>query len=273
MKKQIVGVVLVVSLSSSIAALAQSHLQKGQIMSPNIEPVGAPGDTPEQIAKNEAVQIAREHKIHHLNLAAQEAMNAGNYALAETTAQQSVDLGTPTAKGLEILAAAFDAQGKSQQALDVYTKISKRGNVFPKNMLPYSLLLLKSGQWAAAVAAYNRQLPYNSGADLMQTYTTFSPSTPNPTALTAAIHMGLGMTEGWQGYHGSINERLAQELEHFKQALALAPNSSLAHYYHGVGLQRLGRFSEAKAAWEKASSLDSGNVKAAAKKEIALYHR
>jgi tetratricopeptide (TPR) repeat protein len=137
-----------------------------------------------------------------------------------------------------------------------------------RNLLPYAQLLLKTGHWAQSVQAYNRQLPYSSGVDLMQTHSDFSPDVPRSTDLATAIHIGLGQDLGWRGYHGTYQEKAQQAQEEFQKALVLEPNSSLANYYVGYGLKRLGRRVEAQAAFQKAAALGEGDVKQAAQKEL-----
>ncbi|MEO7719044.1 MAG: hypothetical protein ABIY70_22835 [Capsulimonas sp.] len=273
MKKHTAGLILGILLCISTAGHSQSPQRSGPGwgQGPNLSPRN--GETPEQLKAHMTAMSARDDKIYRLDLAAKAALSEGNYAQAETSAQQSVALGIGSGLGQELLAAALDAQGKSRKALQVYKRISDAGGVFPHNELPYALLLLKSGHWAQAVAEYNKQLPYNSGANLMLPRTKFSPEKPNPAALAAAIHIGLGLTASWGGYHGDFTARKNQYLAQFRQAMKLTPNSPLANYYYGFGLIDLGRFAEAKAAFQKAASRDTGDLKVAAKNAIVWFIR
>ncbi|MBV9850893.1 MAG: hypothetical protein JO250_14570 [Armatimonadetes bacterium] len=208
------------------------------------------------------------NQIDRLDQTAWAALDAGNYAEAEADARQSVTLGIASGLGQELLAQALYAQGKDAEALQVYQAIADAGGVFPRNMLPYALLLLKAGQWAQAVAAYNKQLPYLSDGDMMLAHSHFSPDAPQPQELEAAIHIGLGLTGDFRGNHWNrgVGDPTASE---FRKALALEPDSALAHYYYGHGLWRVGRKAEAKAAFQKAAALDQeGKVKAQAQKEM-----
>ena len=199
--------------------------------------------------------------------AAQLALDAGDYEEAEMDARQTVSMIRGDEDAQEILATALDAQGKTQEALQAYKTIYDEGDVRSDNELPYARLLLKTGNWAEAAAAYNRQLPYSDG-DLMQTHGGFSPDMPRPTDLATAIHIGLGLEIGWKGYHGTYQERVQQAQGEFEKALALEPDSSLANYYVGYGLKRMGRRAEAQAAFRKAAALDQGDTKEAAQKEL-----
>lgn len=221
--------------------------------------------TPEQKAAAEA----RNAQIGHLDKVALVALNAGQYVEAEAAARQSLSLGISSGRSQEYLAAALDAQGKAQEALHAYKGIADSGGVFPRNLLPYALLLLKTGQWTQAVAAYNKQLPYLANGGLMAANSQFSPIVPQSKELAVIIHIGLGLTEDWPGNRLGSGPR-DQKLVQFRQALALAPDSALANYYYGAALMRLGRRAEAEVAFKKASGLDQGDIKHAA--EEALRH-
>jgi len=240
-------------------ALAQSHKPAEQNATRNLAP--SPLAT---AGKEKAV----DDKVGHLDDAAELAQKRGDYAEAEEEARQAVALNMGDARGQEILAAALDAQGKTQEALQAYKMLSDEGDVFPSNELPYAQLLLKTGHWAEAVEAYNRQLPYLSNGDLLQKHSGFSPNVPRPTDLATAIHIGLGQELGWRGYHGTYQEASQQAQGEFQKALALEPDSSLANYYVGYGLKRMGRRAEAQAAFKKAAALDQGDVRDAAQKEL-----
>jgi len=72
-------------------------------------------------------------------------LHAGHYAQAEAEARQSLFLRSNCGLGDEVLAAALDAQGKEQEALKAYQTVVEHHDRNPRNVLPYALLLLKSG--------------------------------------------------------------------------------------------------------------------------------
>jgi tetratricopeptide (TPR) repeat protein len=258
MNKVCYGAALCISISVVGIAIAQSSQPSGQSM--------------RNLAGSPLVPASRERaiglQIWRLDQAASTAQQAGDYADAEADASQSVSLGIASGRGQEILAASLDAQGKTQEALQAYKVLADEGNVEPFNELPYARLLLETGHWKQAVEAYNTQLPYLSNADLVQARGPFSPNVPRPTDLAAAIHIGLGLTTGWRGYHGTYQDSVKQEQQQFQQAAVLEPKSPLANYYVGYGLKRMGRRAEAQAAFQKAVALDNGDIKAAALKEL-----
>lgn len=223
-----------------------------------------------------------------LNQDAAAALHSGRYADAESDAQESIQA-SPIFCGVpkEILAESLDAQGRSQEALQVYKTIIKRFDRQPRNLLPYAQLLLKSGQWTEALAVYNQALPHlpDIGShpetpvvhdgDLMRANSHFSADVPEPAALATALHIARGMvynvTPSWVG-EAQDTEAMAE----YGKALQLAPNNALTNYYYGAGWQKLsptertkfGTVQQAKAALQKAEKTGNAGVKAAAQKAL-----
>ena len=239
--------------------------------------------TPEQVAASER-QAA-------LDRTAAASLHASHYAQAEAEARQALSMGLDSGIANEVLGAALDAQGKEQEALQVYRSmvIAEKDGIKgqSRDLLPYALLLLKSGQWAQALAAYNQaitSLPdvgrhleavtVHDG-DVIRSNSHFSPDVPEPTALATAIHIARGLvynaTPDWAGE--SQNKEAAAE---YGKALQLAPDSPLTNYYYGVGWQQLstserakfGSGQQAKAALRKAIQTGKGEVKKAALKAL-----
>lgn len=212
-------------------------------------------------------QVAAEREKNRLGDEAASALDAGHYEEAEDYAQQSMAIGQVGGVALETLAAALDAEGKTKEALAAYQKISDEGDVYPRNLIPYALLLLKAGHWAEAVAAYNKQLPYLSDGQLMAANSHFSADVPQPKELETALHIALGLTCSYEATWGGHSQS-AKALSEYKKAIALEPNSALGNLYYGRALRQAHRIAEAKAAFKKAAALGNDNVKAAAQKEI-----
>jgi len=250
---------------SGIALCAGSALGQTNSSAPQPERRRIIAGTPEQQA---AAKASLEQCIT-LDVAGFTALHEGRYAEAEENARQAlaishgIDLLAP-----ELLAASLDAQGKNSEALAAYQTLADRGSTHPRDLLPYALLLLKNGQWAEAVVAYNKAAPYIAFGQLLNKSSHFTTPDYEPTALAAAIHIGLGLTYvssvDWAG-----NSRKEKGLEHLQQALALEPNSPLTNYYYGYGWRRLDRDSslkaatatQAKAALQKAAASDDDGIK------------
>ena len=212
---------------------------------------------------------AKYRKAGMLAEAATTAMQSGDYAEAEANARAAVATGYDAGDGQEVLAAALDAQGKSQEALQAYKEIANEGGNEPRNLLPYALLLLKAGDARQAALVYNKALPLIDNGELMRKNGGFSQNAPQSQELAAAIHTALGLQSDWRGYHDAHQGYLQQSLVHFQQAIGLEPSSPLTNYYYGYGLKRLGRGVEAQVAFKRAAQLDQGGeVKAAAEKAL-----
>ena len=226
--------------------------------------------------QDEAAQMCRHAAID---------LHLGNYAQAEEEARQADALDLLAGVPQEVLAAALEAQGKDQEALQAYRSLAMGGQT--RDLLPYAQLLLKSGQWAQAVAVYNQVLPHLPDVgphpetpivhdgDLIRASSHFTPDVPEPAALATALHITRGMvyntTPGWAGT-GQDTEAMAE----YAKALQTAPGNALANYYYGVGWHKLsptdrakfGTAQQAKAALQKAVKIGNANVKAAALKAL-----
>ena len=259
--KWIIGGTVSVFLCGTVVAFGQHHVG-GRSVVRNITPL-----TPAQRTNNT--------EIWRLDQAAAEAMDIGQYAEAETAARQSISLGAASGKGQELLASALNAQGKTQEALQVYKVMADEGDVFPRNEVPYALLLLRTGRWFQAVIAYNKMLPYLPEGATVQANSHFSPKVPQPKELAVALHIAQGLTYIGDAGWGS-RSRHGEAMDEFEQALQLAPDLPLANYYYGYGWQHLDLKSptraanaqRAKAAFQKAAALGGGDVKKAAGEEL-----
>ncbi len=212
-------------------------------------------------------EVAALKEQNSLDDAAAASLDAGQYADAEEDARQSIAIGQDSGVAQEVLAAALDAQGKSQEALEVYQQMAFLGGDHARNLLPYALLSLKAGHWTEAVTAYNKALSDLSDGNLVRANSHFSPDVPQPKELETALHIALGLTYSYSatwGKHSQVDKATSE----YKKAVALEPDSPLANLYYGRALRRLGRKAEAHAAFAKAASTAQGDVKAAAEEEI-----
>ena len=262
---------LVIAAMLPVAGLA--------LAAPTIKP--ATGDeasgfsgTPSQQRERQA-EVAQ---IDDLDDDAVAAMNAGQYAAAEEDARQSIAIGPDSGVAQDVLAASLYTQGKMQEALEVYKAIDDENDAFPHNQLPYAQLLLQTGHWKQAVAAYNKALRLLDFGDLVRANSNFSPDVPQPTELAAAIQVGMGLTMSGGDFHGTYQARTQQAMSHFQKALALEPDNALVNYYYGYGWRKLSptdqtKFrdaQQAKAALQKAATAGSPSVKKAAKKAMRI---
>ena len=273
MNKWLLGAVLILLTGAGGWALAQSHPSTGQV-APQVMAHSVRSVTRYLIPLTPTGQARLDH-VTALDAAARDALSAGQYQEAEADARQSIAI-SPLNSGWseEILARALYAQGKMQEALQVYKSLSDAGGVSPRNELPYALLLLNEGRWAPAASAYNRALPYLADGDLVRANSAFSPTVPQPTELATAVHIALGLTHDGGEYTGNHEDEKA--LSEYEAALALAPDSVLANYYYGYGWQKLDPNSQlrkanavsAKEAVQKAATSSDPDMKKAAEKAL-----
>ncbi len=254
MKLQTVYAALALCLSVAPAALAQ--------------PTNPIQLTPEQQAISE--------KAASLTHDAASSLHAGRYAQAEKEARQALALDKDSAEGEEVLAAALDAEGKTQEAYQMYhVMVVDEDAQYTRVLLPYALLLLKSGQWGQAATVYNQAIAQFSEKDSLRANSHFSPDVPEPAALAVAIHIAKGLTyEGASDWAGE--DQYKEMMAEFSKALQLAPDSDLANYYYGFGWRNLdakerakmGSIQQAKAALQKAILLGKGDLKKAAEEAL-----
>ncbi len=278
MKIQTVCIVLAVCLSG-VPAIGQTPTAQPLVHCLSDGSYRPP--TPEQLGiMEQAGQLAHDAAAD---------LHARNYIQAEAEARQSLSLLPDFGVPAEVLAASLEGQGKDQEALQAYhIMVVDQGDRFPRNLLPYAGLLLKSGQWTQAVAAYNQALPHLPDVgphleativhdgDVIRANSHFSPDVPEPLALATAIHIARGIvynnTPNWGNGAYQDTEAMAE----YAKALQTAPGNALANYYYGVGWHKLsptdrvkfGTAQQAKAALQKAVKIGNANVKAAALKAL-----
>jgi tetratricopeptide (TPR) repeat protein len=219
------------------------------------------------VAQPTPQQQAIAAQIGALDQAAALALHADRYRETESDARQALALGQDSGVAQELLASALNAQDKEQEAFHIYQAMASSGGDQPRNLLPYALLLLKAGQWAPAVAAYNKALPKLANGDLVRDTSRFSASVPEPTSLASAIHIALGLIDEWE-YDWSGHSQNEKALPEYQKALELAPDWDLANYYYGCGLRQRGMTQQASIAFEKTASMATGAVKLAAEKAM-----
>jgi tetratricopeptide (TPR) repeat protein len=218
-------------------------------------------------------QKATFEKAYKLQQAAAVALDSGQYALAETDARQSLSISFGSGVAQEVLVSALVAQGKNQQAMDLYAQMEAENVKFPRVMLPYALLLLKSGQWAKALDAYDRALPnvgnagLHNGNQLLTDDSIYDAGKPEPEDLETDIHIALGFT-----YIDELtragNSQKDKALSENDKALALQPDSALANLAYAIGLREVGRYADAMVAFQNVANKYSGDIKAAALSQI-----
>ena len=207
-------------------------------------------------------------QIGQLDNQAAIALDDDKYAIAETDARKALALRPDYGTAQEALATALDAQGKEKEALQVYKAMADSGEVFPRVLLPYASLLLKNGQHAQSVAAYNKALPLLPDGTLMRANGPFPTDAPQTVAFETALHIALGLNYSERSYFAKTPHGYAalcgKALDQYQKALQLTPDSALAHLYAGDALRMMNLRPQARAAYAKAAALGNGDVRKAA---------
>ena len=166
---------------------------------------------------------AAELRAGQLNDEGNVLLSNGQYAAAEATFREALalwpDRGTPYAG----LAEALDAQGREQDALAAYRTLFDRFAMLDsavnetRTKMGYAIALSRAGQWAEAVAVYEKALPDSDGYFGPKIDTHFDPRVPMPSQLQALAHVASGAQ-----YNGNDPRRA---FLHYAQALRLDPDS------------------------------------------------
>lgn len=218
-----------------------------------------------------AAEIAQDKAIHALDVKAMNALNAQQYTLAEADARKAQATGEDPGFAQEVIAACFHAEGKTQEALQEYQKMEHGGISNAADALGYCQLLLQTGQWAKAVSIYNLALTLGGQINLLRANTSFSPDDPQPTALEAALDIAISTDNGYWLYHGNYQQCLQERVAEAQKALALEPDSALAHFYCGLAWAQSNLRSNRKQArleYQKAIDTGTGQVKAEAQEGL-----
>ena len=281
-RKQIFQIAMCILLCAAPCALAQNApaptatIQVKESSGPNCL-------IPEQLAQFNADQDCR----NDLDKKAISDMKAHNFAEAETDARIALGVGGDDGTADYIFAEALELQGKNSEAVVQFKKLADKGEFRQRLLLPYSGLLLKEGRVAEAVAVYNKAEPpltqdeteqFMSGLGssdyLLRGSFKFTLDRFDTVSLATAIHIGVGV---WMDEVGAavpgIGLQTDLAMDQYAQAHQLMPNSDVAQYYCGFGLEKVGRLPEAKEAYTEAVRMGGDAVKAAANERLDCVNR
>ena len=228
--------------------------------------------TPSVISGMDTLPLAQAQQAAAESASGQKCLDAGDLIDAEAEFRHSVGLNDADPEALAGLAQTLDQESKGKQAIAVYRYL-----LYPKKgwgtsmerdqvlRMRFALLLLAAdGQWKEAVYVYESTIAGVAiGPSFPPLNVHFSPDVVQLALFQAMCHLALGVI-----YNGRTEH--TQALAEYTAALSEQPNLALAHYLNGHGLQLLARYTEAQAAFQRAAMLGTGDVKAAARKELPL---
>jgi len=240
-----------------------------------IHRVSASGEIPVSAAKQESFALTDQGDAM---------LSAGDCQAAEQTfraalaAAEPGNLGwNPTAE--RGLAEALVAQGETEEALQLYRKVTRHYDdratsvaQESRTLMRFAILLSQVNQWPEAVSFYEKALPKSAFGDAPKMDEHFDPQVPMPTELQAMAHVAIGIE--YTG-HNANKDAFAE----FEKGAHLAPDSALANYYYGYGWQHLALKGQtraalapqAKAAFQKAANLGGGDVKKNAEESLKAF--
>ena len=201
--------------------------------------------------------------------AGQQALANKDLGTAEADFRRATALDASNPNALAGLAQTLEREGKGRQAINVYRYL-----LYPKQgwgtsmerdailRMHFTLLLVKDGQWVEAVSVYENTIGgIRLGSSFPAMNVHFASAVLQPALLQGMAHLVMGIT-----YSNRLEH--TQALTEYGAARDAQPSLALANYYYGLGLSRLGRRVEAKAAFEEAAGLGQDEVKAAAEEEL-----
>ena len=251
-------VLLVASIGSFALYQVKSSVGQnrptGHEMSPNIDLANA-------------INI-RLNALRPIHKGQQEAIANGDYKALETQCQKGLGIDKLDAFSWTYLAEADEKLKKRADELAAYRAlIYPQGwgssiNSDPTTHMKYVLALLRNNIWDEAVAVYNKALPVNTAV--------FSePLSERRFDVNRREFARLqGMAQLYLGSHSPKfrADRKGEILSHLQAAIKAQPGLAIAYYAYGRQLEEENRTVEAKAAYQKAINLGSGELRARAQK-------
>jgi len=253
---------------------------------------------------NPPALLARLALESETRIAGMKALRNGDFTTAEADFRESIkaDSLSPSNYGL---GEALAGQGRITEAIEAYragiygppytvavlNDIPLHGLINPnvrecpggagaEAWMKYALLLNQMGQSAEAIVIYQKALP--NVPDMSElTHSRFpNAAALSPSEFQAAAHIALGLLDEFGGDNtiDSPDSQQIRAMQQFDKARQLQPDAPITNYYYGFGWQHLypserahyGHAAQAKAALQKAVSLDNGEIKAAAEKALGI---
>lgn len=251
--------------------------------------------TPQQQADHDAAF----KRLSQLEALGKDALHTGDFVAAEQFVREAINISDAPWLQYE-LAQSLSGQGRTADAIQVYRSViyqkkqddgtqatvavSQNPNEMQSGMylgeclsweesedwMRYALLLSQTGQQKEATKIYLKALPLTPLLGDQNKKTLSDTDHMSLSAFQAATHIAIGLcVSQTTGAEAAMRE--------YVKAQQLQPDSPLTNYYYGYGWVSLGAVNQpkfaspdqAKAALEKAVTLGTGDVSAAAKVELS----
>lgn len=242
---------------------------------------------------------ARLALFNEMERAGAKALQDGDFLAAEADYRKAIEA-SPWAPGYYGLGEALVGQGRITEAIEAYraglygppytVRVLKDlplhglinpnvrdcpGGAATEDWMEYALLLSQTGQSAEAAIVYKKALPNVPDVNARTIGRFADPDTLSPAAFQASVHIALGLCASFG--MDTFDTNHAKAMIEFDKARQLQPDSALTNYY-GYGWQnlspkdraKLNDAQQAKAALQKAVTLDKGEVKQAAEKALQV---
>ena len=233
---------------------------------------------------------AREDEAYPLVKLGDGAAKIGDWPVAENDYRQALETSPAHGLGCQLalygLIACCRATGDTTKGLEYSRQaIYRHGSAaegFSENdaekLMPFALLLNKTGQSAEAMSVYNHAAylldyedsQYHGGQPTLKVLLpeiALSNARPDQVQYTPEHLQALADTALAHEEIGLENDQKA--IAHMKEAVKLFPDSATVQYYRGEVLLGPANSAEAKAAYQKATELGDDRTAAAAKERLA----
>lgn len=219
-----------------------------------------------------AVELDRKMRVSsNLSALGRKALARSDFAAAEEDFRQALATYPRSDEAKTGLAQALEGQGRSDEASNIYRDAFKGANAlssystFPNDIAAlarHGIVSEEAGEHQEAVKSYNMARQWLNNKAVVPLNESFDPKglpTPQLRAMLEVVR-GVALMES-KNQDGQ--DRSTEALEAFSQAARLQPNDARVQFYHGYGLRKVGKFTQAQAAFQRAARLDTeGTVKA-----------
>lgn len=221
-----------------------------------------------------AVELDQKMRVSfNLSASGRKALSRSDFAAAEKDFRQALAAYPRSDEAKTGLAQALEGEGRPDEADSAYTDAFTGTDAldsfstYPSDIAAlarHGLLSEEAGQHQEAAKSYDMARQWLNNKAVVPLKASHDLKGPSALRLRAMLEVVRGVAL-LNAKEQDGRDRSAEALAAFTQAAALQPNDARVQFYHGYGLQKVGRFAQAQVAFQKAAQLDTGGaVKGAA---------